>query len=193
MSSNSLCLIGGMVAFVITQQVDRAPQSAPALQIAISPTEPQPVDSAQQVRRYALKNAAAADMADALNRAMQKFVDGNVSIKGAVVNAPLLIIPNMRANALTVIATEAIQKQVADLIRTEDADPTQIEIKCELTEIVNGRRNILTRPTIRTINGQTVTVSVGNAERTLEIVVTPVVKPPKNDGKVDEVPPHEPR
>jgi hypothetical protein len=115
----------------------------------------------QVTRRYCLQYVAAVDAARTLRAAFE--------------------IPDIRAdeasNSVAVVASEAQHGRVGKLLEALDARPASVEIQCELVRIdAEGKRTILSRPTVRTLDEHPTMFSVGQrGGETFEVTLTPKV------------------
>jgi hypothetical protein len=89
-----------------------------------------------------------------------------------------LVTFNVAENQLTVVAPAAVQNEVARFLKQADSVPPLVVIKCEIARIdSDGKRTVLSRPTIRSHVGQQAAIITGTFEgEKLEFLLTPQVE-----------------
>ena len=112
--------------------------------------------------RYPLQNAAAADAADQL-----------VASLGTTCPE---IATDVEANALTVSAPSTEHERISRLLAKIDARPLTVTVQCSLVRTdENGKRVVLYRPQIQTLDGMEGLFSIGRAGESIEVTVLPKV------------------
>lgn len=134
-------------------------------------------------QQYRLKNIDAREAAQKINLAVAD-TKSTVHVEGVVVQGALVIVPVYDTNSLTVVANAEHQARVSKLISELDAPRTQVVVQCSITRTSpDGKVDIVSRPQIRTLDGQKATIRIGEGtDETFEFSVTPRVILPEDSG-----------
>lgn len=142
---------------------------------------PKAAESKSAVRRMTavvrLKNIPAASTAIAIT----KFLQAKRGLLGLQVGSPpvteFVIAPETSTNSLIISAVKADFDEIAALIKRVDQTPPQFVIPLKISIVgPDGKTRILSRPQVRTLNGQEAFIHIGLDDGSrLEIALTPRV------------------
>jgi type II secretory pathway component GspD/PulD (secretin) len=138
---------------------------------------------------YRLKHLAAKDAARALNEKLGKQLDTKPRHDGIVLDSPVVVVPDEASNTLLISAEAAYAGKIAATIQKLDAQPQFVAVRCRISRIdAGGRAEVLSRPRIMTIDGQTAVVEIsgGQTDR-YKFELTPhIVTPDRGRGSEPE-------
>lgn len=153
--------------FSLTAAQEILPNPAPAI---ARPAENSRAPALTQV--YRLQRAAAADVVDSIAKLVADSAGTDVGVVGKL----QLVIPEKATNSVLVVAPAHVQASVARLLEQIDRSQPQVVIQCLITRVgPDGKRTILSRPQVRTLNNQTSTIQFGQDGESLEITLTPKI------------------
>ena len=105
---------------------------------------------------------------------LTKFLASAVDTTPETIRRLQLITADVQTNRLTVIAPPKVQADIANRLKELDAMPQSIEIHCVITQThADGRKRVLSRPLVRTLDGQTSQIVFDEGGEVLEITLTP--------------------
>jgi hypothetical protein len=118
--------------------------------------------------RYRLRNSAVTDVAVQLAASLEITSDE--------------IALDPESNTLTATALPKAHERISQLLAKLDATPIAIEIRCVLTRVgPDGKRSVLSKPQVRTLDGIEAMISVGSADESYEVTLVPKVILPEQE------------
>jgi hypothetical protein len=124
-------------------------------------------EKGRTTRVFRLENAPASDVASAI----ETFLHSESQVRSEI-TPPMdtILVPDKTRNLVVVSCPAEVMETIDGLIAALDQRPPMVKMACKLMEIGrDGRKRVLSRPQVMTIDGQGAVISVGE--------LVPVVEP----------------
>ena len=167
-----------VVAFTTTQLIASAQEVRPAPpalpQTAALEKHLPPAAATRTTKIYRLRNVAAKVAAQVIDLAIRTKHKLKPQTNGLIVDSPVIIVPELKTNALIISAEPKYTNEINKLIEKIDATPQSITIQAKISfKSRDGKTSILSRPIIRTTDGQSASITIDEQDFSLTVEFTP--------------------